>query len=178
MHVRLRLVDLLSSLHSADREGKWTDLTSKKRKRSDRGSQEAPTLSVRQALVKMVNDSDHAVRMHVAVAITSLFVTCQPMPHLSGPGSQDSVVLLSSQSQEETFQQVLEMLRLAHILSEGLDELSAEDESVNRVASRLYTLLLMGCVSPVCERQVVRELVVAIGQGDIDEDLVLKVRQY
>lgn len=178
MHARLKLVDLLSSLHVADRDGTWTCLTSKRRKKSD--VQESKNLTVRQALIKIVNDSDHAVRMHVAKAITFLFVTTSKTTalanRLSVPVSHDSVVLLSRQTQEQTFEEVLEMLQLAHnILSDALDELSAEDESVNRVASKIYTLLLMACVSPVCERKVVQELVMAMGHGQIDADLVIKV---
>lgn len=125
----------------------------------------------------MVNDSDHGVRMHLAKAITSLFVTTKP----SAKGSSTlsiSPTLLSCSAQEKTFKQLFEVLQLAFVISDGLDELSSEDESVNRVASRIYSLLLQGCVSPTCERMVVKELLIAVGEGSLDTDLVAKVRAF
>lgn len=176
--VRVKLVDLLTSLHAADWEGTWTSLTQRRRKRASTQS-ESHTTTIRHALITMVNDSDHSVRMHVARAITSLFsrsvVQTGTTNGLSEPMSHDRVMLLSNKDQEDTFQEVLEMLHLAYVISDGLDELSSEDESVNRVASKIYTLLLEGCVSPVCERKVVGELVMAVGHGHIDADLVAKV---
>ena len=53
------------------------------------------------------------------------------------------------------------------------DQLSVEDDSVNRVASLIITLLREACVSPVCEVNVPSLLVSAVGQ--IDHDLVAKV---
>lgn len=126
-----------------------------------------------QALVKMVNDCDHVVRMHVAKAVTTLYLTTSRST--SETTSCGSMVLLSRAGQERIFQEILRMLQLAFIVSDGLEELSAEDESVNRVASHIYTLLLSGCVSPVCESKVVGELVMAVGRGHTDADLVTKV---
>ena len=174
MSVRLSLVKLLTSLHSADRDSTWTHLTPKKRKKSD--TQDSQSLTVPQAVVRMVNDVDHAVRMHVAACITSLFIaTTKATNQIPGLVSHD-VVLLSRQNQNKMFKEVLEVLKLAYLLPDGVDELSAEDESVNRIASRVYTLLLMGCVSPVCERKVVKELILAVGNGSIDAELVAKVQ--
>ena len=179
--MRLKLVDLLKCLHSADRDAVWSSLCLRRKKKSAAHSdpQELDTLSPRQALVTMVNDGDHMIRMHVAKAITSLFVAPGDST-VSGGGcnpSRDGTVLLSRAAQEQTFEQVMEMLTLAHVVAyEGLDELSAEDESVSRVASRMYTLLMMGCVSPLCESMVVEELVMAVGRGQVDTDLVVKVQ--
>ena len=53
------------------------------------------------------------------------------------------------------------------------DQLSIEDDSVNRVASMITTLLYMACVSPVCEMKVASLLTNAVGQ--IDLALVAKV---
>ena len=53
------------------------------------------------------------------------------------------------------------------------DQLSVEDDSVNRVASMITTLLHVACVSPVSERNVAALLINAVGQ--IDHDLVAKV---
>ena len=55
------------------------------------------------------------------------------------------------------------------------DQLSAEDDSVNRVASMMATLLYEASVSPVCERNVASLLISAVGQ--IDHDLVAKVKE-
>ena len=176
--VRVNLIDLLTSLYAVDRDNAWTSLTLKKKKRSS--SQAPGVVSVKQALVMMVNDSDHVVRMHVATAITSLYVaaTVGGAQATTPSTSHDRLVLLSCAGQEETFERVLETLQLVFVISEDLDELSTEDESVNRVASRIYTLLLEGCVSPVCEHKVVGELVKAVGHGYIDADLVTKVNMY
>lgn len=182
--VRLKLVDLLSSLYAVDRENTWSSLTQRKKKKQRSESLGPHIVSARQALVAMVNDGDHAVRMHVARAITNLFIARfrsrsseRRVSESSGvlSMSRQRIVLLSCKEQEETFQKVLEMLQPAFIVSDGLDELSTEDESVNRVASRIYTLQMEGCVSPVCERKVVSELILAMGHGHIDPDLVAKV---
>ena len=60
-------------------------------------------------------------------------------------------------------------------LQASQDQLSAEDDSVNRVASMMATLLYEVSVSPVCERNVASLLISAVGQ--IDHDLVAKVRK-
>ena len=39
----------------------------------------------------------------------------------------------------------------------------------------LSTLQLQACISPVCEPLVLSELLLAVGEGHIDEDLVKKV---
>lgn len=179
MAVRLRLVDLLTSLYAADRESSWTSLIPRKKPQPSSDSQK---VQIRQALVMMIDDDDHSVRMHVAKAITSLFLTAavggvleKPTNALTGTVSRDNAVLLSLKGQEICFRDVLERLRPAFNLPDGLDELSSEDQSVNRVASRIYTLLMEGCVSPVCERKVVSELVMSVGRAQIDSDIVTKV---
>ena len=173
--VRMKLVNLLTSLQAADKEGVWSGLSQRKRKRTQ--SQESQVVSAKEALVMMVNDSDHGVRMHVAKAITSLFMTTTKATRTANRFSTapDTVALLNCSAQGETFKQVFEVLQLANVISDGLDELSFEDESVNRVASMIYSLLLQGCVSPTCERMVVKELLISVGQGHIDTDLVAKV---
>lgn len=171
----MKLVDLLTSVHAADGAAVWSSLKQKKK----RGAADDPqSVSVRQAIVKMVNDSDHMMRMYMARAVTNLFTTAKSGVHanqMSESRSCDTIPLLSCAGQAETFQQIFDMLHLAFVIpNNGLDELSAEDESVNRVASRIYTLLLCGCISPVCERRVVGELIKAMGRG-LDADLVAKV---
>ncbi len=173
----MKLVDLLTSLHAVDREGTWSSLSERKRKRAQ--PQESKTVTTKEALVTMVNDSDHGVRMHVAKAITSLYITATKSKSPAKTASTHPLLtLLSCGAQEKTFKQVFEMLQLAYVVSGGLDDLSSEDESVNRVASLIYSLLLQGCVSPTCERLVVKELLVSVGQGLVDIDLVAKVRLY
>lgn len=46
---------------------------------------------------------------------------------------------------------------------------------MNRVASMISTLLRVAAVSPALEQRVVSELMVAVGHGQIDLDLVNKV---
>ena len=55
------------------------------------------------------------------------------------------------------------------------DELSVEDESVNRVSSMIATIQCEGCVSPVCEKKVVSVLITAVGKEQIDFDVARKV---
>lgn len=57
------------------------------------------------------------------------------------------------------------------------DDLSREDDSVNRVASLITTLQYQACVSPVCESAVLSELIVDVGRDFMDEELVSKVRK-
>lgn len=171
--VRLKLVDLLTSLHAADMQCTWTSLMQRKKK----AHPDPSPVTIRQALVRIVNDVDHAVRMHVASSVTSLFLFSV---HVRSRGDDRTlarnVVLLDRRRQEETFHQVMDSLRLAYFISDGLHELSSEDESVNRVSSRIYSLQLVACVSPVCEHKVVSELVLAVKRGHIEADLVEKVR--
>ena len=177
----MKLVDLLTSIYAADSAAAWSNLKQRRKKRSTGQSDPKDlNMSVRQALIKMVNDSDHVLRMHVARAVTTLYFTARGGIHtsritnkVSEIRSCDRMVLLSCAGQEETFQDIYEVLQLAFTISPDLDDLSAEDESVNRFASRIYTLMMCGCVSPVCERKVVRELVMAV--HNIENDLVTKV---
>ena len=53
--------------------------------------------------------------------------------------------------------------------------LSAEDESVNRIASMLCTLQCIGCMSTSCERHVISIMINAVGHGYVDAGLVTKV---
>ncbi len=55
------------------------------------------------------------------------------------------------------------------------DELSVEDESVNRVASMIATIQCQGCVSLVSEKKVVSVLINAVGKEQIDFDVARKV---
>ena len=173
---------------------------------------------LRSAVVRMVNDQDHSVRMYMARAVSSLY--------REGKGVWS---LLPRPEQEEAFQQVSEMLKKAHMVQVGVvvggarllpsitvtgfvitspslppssllppllspsppplplpsssppslqtsqDDISAEDESVNRVSSMISTLLCEAGTSPACERKVVSILATAVGQGHIDLDLVCKV---
>ena len=162
--VRLKLVDFMGSVYAADRKGSWAFL-------EQRRARVAP-LSVHQALVKMVNDEDHAVRMRIGEVIISLYISkCPGLDDVLTP----TMSLVHQKMQQEIFAQVMESLQLAYFIPDGLHDLSSEDESVNRVSSRVYTLQLMACVSPLCERKVVSELVLAVKLGHIETDLVEKV---
>lgn len=183
VNIRMKLVDLLTFIYAADSAAAWSGLKQRRKRRG--AAQSDPkdlSVSVRQALIKMVNNSDHVMRMHVASAITKLYFMARGRVHTSRVSNQvskvqscDRMILLSCAQQEETFQEIYEMLQLAFTMpSTDLDDLSAEDDSVNRVASHIYTLLMCGCVSPVCERKVVRELVMAV-QVQIEADLLIKV---
>jgi hypothetical protein len=172
------LVDLLTSVHAADSSAVWSSL--KQRGKKAGGATGQSDVSVGQALINLVHDNDHVMRMHMAGAVTTLFLAAKDRISRAAVLSEswpcDRFALLSCALQEETFQQIMTKLQLAFVINNpnGLDDLSGEDESVNRFASRIYTLLMCGCVSPVCERKVMGELVMAVGRG-IDPDLVTKV---
>lgn len=170
--VRLKLVDLLTSLHAADMHGSWSSLVQRKKKK---GPSNSSPVTVCQAMIRMVNDVDHAVRMNVARAVTALFLSPARSRVSDCARVTSTVLLLDQKGQEETFHQVMDSLRLAYFISDDLHEMSSEDESVNRVSSRIYSLQLVACVSPVCERKVVSELVLAVKRGHIEADLVDKV---
>lgn len=168
--VRLKLVEFMASLYAVDIDGSWTSLQQRKRK----GQPEPEPVSVRRALVQMVDDADHAVRMHIGGAITSLYASKLPVGESTACESS-SFQLFDRKKQEETFEGIMESLRMAYFISEGLHDLSSEDESVNRVSSRIYSLQVAACVSPVCESKIVCELVLAVHRGHIEADLVDKV---
>ena len=173
-------------MFEADRGGKWVWIDAVKRRRSSKDGGEVESVtSLKDALVSLTNDVDHGVRMHMATAITSLFF-------YDGSRSHDNqVTLVSREEQEQVYQQVLVMLQNAYLVQvsgrsvsvqvcysislpqASQDQLSTEDDSVNRVGSMITTLLHEACVSPVCERNVASLLVNAVGQ--IDHDLVAKV---
>ena len=94
----------------ADRGGKWVwiDTVRKRRGAKDGGEGEKST-SLKDAMVSLVNDVDHGVRMHMASAVTSLFF-CD-----GSKKSHDShVMLLPRDEQEKVYQQVLTMLQDAY----------------------------------------------------------------
>ena len=62
-------------------------------------------ISIQDALLMMVDDPDHAVRMHMAKVVTSLHYVA---------GSNE---LVSREKQLQIFQQVLNMLKEAHLIS-------------------------------------------------------------
>ena len=133
----------------------------------------------------MINDPDHAVRMHMAKVVTSLH-------RVAG-----SDKLVSRDEQLKVFKEVSDMLNKAHLISvrrpapdgsknlplsaeshppqTDQDYLSQEDDSVNRVASMIATLQYQACTSPVCEPAVLAELATGVGQNRIDDELVIKV---
>ena len=61
------------------------------------------------------------------------------------------------------------------LLQTDQDELSQEDDSVNRVSSMIASLQHLMCVSPSCEPTGLSELASGVGQGFIDTELVGKV---
>ena len=65
-------------------------------------------MSLQDALLMMVNDQDHAVRMHMAKVVTSLHYTA---------GSKE---LVSKEEQLEIFKKVSDMLQKAHLISVSL----------------------------------------------------------
>ena len=64
---------------------------------------------LRSAVIRMVNDQDHSVRMYMARVVSSLY--------REGKGAWS---LLPRPEQEEVFQQVSEMLKKAHMVQVGV----------------------------------------------------------
>ena len=112
--MRLKLAQVLQALFEGDSSNTWTSIVVKKRRKKG----EAPIeqfLSLRDALIQMVNDSDHCVRMYMARSIATLFL------EWSGGESCDRsdvshVTLLPREEQESIFEKVSEMLKKAHMM--------------------------------------------------------------
>ena len=63
-------------------------------------------VTIHEALLQMINDTDHAVRMHMAKVVT--FLHC-----VAGGGD----VLVSREEQLQIFQKVSDMLKKANLIS-------------------------------------------------------------
>lgn len=196
--VRIELACLIKAMFEADRSGQWAWIDATRKRRSPKEGGDREKMSLKDAMISLLHDADHGVRMHMATTITTLFF-CD-----GSKESHDShVTLLPRQEQEKVYDQINAMLQRANqvkvrcqgecnehltlslplsslpLLSlpsypqASQDQLSVEDDSVNRVASMIATLLHEACVSPVCEMNVASLLINAVGQ--IDHDLVAKV---
>jgi ataxia telangiectasia mutated family protein len=138
---------------------------SRKRKRSnttndnddDDDDGESDILTLGKALMQLLIDPDHSVRIHTAATITNLFTLMLPS------------------EQVKCFQELYDILQSSSQIESKLDELSREDESVNRVASGLCLWLCVGSASGSCEHHVMSVLVSAAGRGRVDKCLIKKV---
>ena len=90
----------------SDREGKWAWIEAMRKRRSPKsgGSGERIT-TLKDALISLCNDADHAVRMHMASAITTLFFRDS-----TERSCDRHVTLLPRKEQEEVYEQILAML--------------------------------------------------------------------
>eukprot|EP00731_Ephydatia_muelleri_P031937 Em0023g444a len=157
---RVQLARTIRAFLEVDPQSTWMTITVKKKKKNDL---EETAVTFRDALITMVHDPDHHVRMFIARTV--------PIVYLADPRT---LQLVSSECQRETFEKVSGMLQKAHQVLDDQDDLSREDDSVNRIASLMATLQHEACVSPVCEQKVVSLLAVAVGNEQIEPDLCTK----
>ena len=105
--MRLKLAQLLQSLFFEGKCSPWTNLIVKIKKRKGEGSAEAQQIGVREALIQMVEDSDHCVRMCMAKIVSSLYLdTKWGRPQQRSCDSH--VLLLPRKEQESVFERVTE----------------------------------------------------------------------
>ena len=94
----------------ADRGGKWAWIEATRKRRSPKeGGAGDKTTSLKDAMISLLNDADHRVRMHMATAVTSLFFCggCEE--------SHDSqVTLIPRKDQESIYDKILAMLQDAN----------------------------------------------------------------
>lgn len=113
--VRLKLAQLLQTLFLQGKCSSWTNLIVKSKKKKGEGPAEVQELSVREALIQMVEDTDHCVRMCMAKIVSSLYLDTK----LGRPLQQscDShVLLLPRKEQESVFERVTETLHKADMV--------------------------------------------------------------
>ena len=110
--MRIKLAHLIQELFEHDRSCNWTTITVKKRKKKGESFEES-SLNLRDALVQMVNDVDHGVRMHMASAIATLFVA----ENNRSRSCAGHVTLLSHNEQEKTYETIEQMLHKAHLVT-------------------------------------------------------------
>ena len=113
--VRLKLAQLLQTLFLQGKCSSWTNLIVKSKKKKGEGPAEVQEIGVREALIKMVEDSDHCVRMSMAKIVSSLYLDTKQGSPL--PDSCDShVLLLPMKEQESIFERVTETLHKADMV--------------------------------------------------------------
>ena len=97
-------------MHEADRSGQWAwiDTTRKRRSVKDGGEGEK-VISLKDAMISLVDDLDHGVRMYMASGVTSLFY-CDS----SKESHVSHVTLLPREEQEVVYQRVLAVLQDAY----------------------------------------------------------------
>ena len=102
-------------------------------------SAEEGELSLCEALVRMVNDSDHAVRMHMAWAVTVLYRSRVEGVELG------AWPLLSREEQRDVFQQVNKMLQKAYLVTvsgiAGVMPFSTDDLTFDWLESTISSFL-------------------------------------
>ena len=157
---RVQLARTIRAYLEVDPQTTWMTITVKKKKKND---PEETAVTLHDALIAMVHDPDHYVRMFIARTVPILFLA-----------NTRTLQLVSGDCQRETFEKVSGMLQKAHQVLDDQDDLSKEDDSVNRIASLMATLQHEACISPVCEQKVVSLLAVAVGNKQIEPELCTK----
>ncbi len=113
--VRLTLAKLLQTLYLNGKGSQWTNVVIKGKKKKGEGKTEQRKIVVREALIEMVEDADHCVRMFMAKIVSSLYLD----PHRVEGYYQsmlDAPPLLPRNEQEIIFEKVSQMLTKAELL--------------------------------------------------------------
>ena len=99
-------------------EGKsrpWTNVIIKSKKRKSEGSPESRMIDVREALIQMVDDSDHCVRMCMAKIVSSLYLDVNQMETYC-QSVEAALPLLPRKEQESIFEKVSQTLTKAEMV--------------------------------------------------------------
>ncbi|XP_066028150.1 serine-protein kinase ATM isoform X2 [Pocillopora verrucosa] len=158
--VRFQLAKCMEAFLKVDPEESWCGLK--------QAGQDSSSLSLCEEFPRLLGDSSHALRMHMASAISVLFVR-----HVSG----NSAVPAPRDHQYKCFDNISRILvrSLTETVVPSLSDDESEDEGVNRSSSMLACIRHIALVSPICEKRAVALLFQAVKEQYLDEDLVKKV---
>jgi len=165
--VRLQLANCMETFLKVDPEEKWCGM--KQVKKNEAGvSEESVTLSLSEEFPKLLRDSSHSLRMHMASAVGVLFVRYI---------SEDCAVPAPREHQYKTFDKVSQILvqSVTSSVALSLSDEESEDEGVNRSSSMLACLKQIALISPICEKRAIALLFQAVKEKFLDKDLVKKV---
>lgn len=109
------LAKLLQKLYLKGKSLPWTSIIVKNKKKRGEGSPVCRNVSVGEALIQMVDDGDHCVRMCMAKMVSSLYLDAHQMDgYYQSPNT--SVPLLPRKEQESIYGKILDTLNKAEMV--------------------------------------------------------------
>ncbi len=113
--VRLKLAELLQTLLLQGKCSPWTNVVVKVKKKRGEVAAETRVIDVKEALIQMVEDKDHCVRMCLAKIVSSLYLDpCRVEAYYKS--TQEAPPLLPRNEQESIFEKVSQSLTKAEMV--------------------------------------------------------------